>query len=141
MGDAGGKTRYRIRPPGQQRPEMLPLYDPNFPWSRFEAVCRALIAQMPTVQTVTHYGKAGDAQRGIDLVATLDDGSKWVFQCRQRKKVNRTQFEKAVKDTTYQADRYFSVVSCEAGAQVRDAAAKVPNWAGWDIRDVSHEAR
>lgn len=122
-------------------PELLPLADPNLPWARFEAFCRDLIFRLPGVEKAYVYGKPGDTQRGVDVIAELEDGTRWAFQCRQRKKVSVTQFDKAVKDTTYEADRYFLVASCVVGARVRDAAERLPTWDVWDVRDLSAKVR
>jgi len=132
---------YWVSPPVAPLPELLPLGDPNLPWERFEAFCRDLISRLPPVRNCYHYGKPGDRQRGIDLIAELEDGTKWAFQCRQRKRLGRPEVERAIAATTYRAHRYFLVSSCIAGVAVRDAAAEHPNWGIWDARDISQKVR
>src|SRR5467141_939910 len=94
------------------RPERLPLGDPNFSWERFEAFCRHFISSLPDVKQVHHYGKLGNRQRGIDLIATLTDGQQWVFQCKQYKRFSPAQVHTAVTKTTYQANRYILLLAC-----------------------------
>lgn len=132
---------YSVSPPVAPLPELLPLGDPNLSWERFEAFCRDLISRLPGVGTCYHYGKPGNWQRGIDLVCEREDGTRWVFQCRQRKKLTKGQVERAIGATTYRADRYFLVSSCIAGAAVRDVFAEHPNWEMWDARDISQKVR
>ena len=80
------KKAKSISPPVLARPEQLPLNDPNFSWEKFEAFCREFVSSLPDVEQVHHYGKRGNRQRGIDLVAKLRDGREWVFQCKRLEK-------------------------------------------------------
>jgi hypothetical protein len=130
-----------ISPPVLARPEQLPLSDPNFSWDKFEAFCREFVSSLPDIEQVHHYGKRGNRQRGIDLVAKLRDGRKWVFQCKQRKKFTPAQARKAVSATTYKADRYILLLTCEATIDVRDEIAKHSDWNLWDVRDISMKVR
>ena len=81
---------YTTPPPVTSLPEFLPLADPNLPWERFEAFCEELIARAHGVKKAYRYGRRGSAQRGIDIVADLDNGERWAFQCRQWKKFTKT---------------------------------------------------
>lgn len=123
------------------RPERLPLGDDNLSWEQFEAFCREFISSLPAVKEVHHYGKRGNRQRGIDLVAKLYDGKEWVFQCKQYKKFTDKQASKAVTDTTYKADHYILLLACEAGSNLRDEIKKHSDWSLWDVRDISLKVR
>ncbi len=122
-------------------PESLPLNDPNLPWERFEAFCEELISRLPGVKEAHRYGGRGSLQRGIDIVAYLDNGEKWAFQCRQWEKVTRADATKAIERTTYHADRFILTLSCQASSGVRDACGGHSNWDVWDVRDISRKVR
>ena len=74
---------YVMPPPVVPYPELLPLDAPNFTWDRFEAFCEELISRLPGVKETHRYGRRGSRQRGIDIFADLDNGERWVFQCKQ----------------------------------------------------------
>lgn len=135
------KKAKSVSPAVAVRPERLPLNDPNFSWEQFEAFCRHFVSSLPDVEQVHHYGKRGNRQRGIDLVAELSDGQEWVFQCKQHKRFTPAQVSKAVKDTIYKANRYFLLLACEATSEVRDEIKKHRDWTLWDVRDISMNIR
>lgn len=130
-----------ISAPVVTRPERLPLGDPNFSWEQFEAFCRDFICKYLGVEECHHYGKAGDIQNGIDLFVDLPNGERWTFQCRQVEKFTKGQAEETIRETTYKADRYHFLLSCEANKAVRDVADSTPNWDVWDVRDISGKVR
>jgi hypothetical protein len=130
-----------IFPPVDPRPENLPLNDPNWSWEGFEAFCRDLISQFGTTEIANPYGRKGDFQRGIDIIARLKDGTCWVFQCKQYKKFTEADVKKAIEKATYEANRYILLLSCEASAKVIDEINKHSNWECWDVRDISVKVR
>lgn len=130
-----------ISPPVNPRPENLPLNDHNWSWERFEAFCHDLISQFGTTEIANRYGRKGDFQKGIDIVARLTDGMCWVFQCKRYKNFTETNIKKAIRETTYEADKYILLLSCEASRKVRDEIDKHSNWECWDVRDISIEVR
>jgi hypothetical protein len=108
-----------VLPPVTPRPNQLPLNDPNWSWDRFEAFCLDLISQFAEVKNCHRYGKGGDFQRGIDIFADLDNGGRWVFQCKRYKKYTEGQAQKAIQTTTYPGNRYILLLSCEATSASR----------------------
>ena len=122
-------------------PESLPLNDPNLPWERFEAFCEELISRLPGVKETHRYGRSGSRQRGIDIVAYLDNGEMWAFQCRQWKKFTKTDATRAIEQTSYRADRFILILSCQATSGTRDACDGHPNWDVWDVGDISRKVR
>jgi hypothetical protein len=131
---------YRPPEPVTLAPECLPLNDRNLPWDRFEAFCRDLISRLPGTIRCYHYGKQGSKQFGIDLVAERADGQRWVYQCKKYLTYNEKQMQKAINDTTYKADKYHILVSCEVGTPVRDVC-EAAGWEIWDQRDISQKVR
>ena len=128
-------------PPVVPYPELLPLDDPNLPWERFEAFCEELISRLPGVKETHRYGRRGSNQRGIDIFAVLDTGERWAFQCRQWKKFTKTDASRAIRETTYPADRFILTLSRQATSGVRDACDGHPNWDVWDSGDISRKVR
>jgi hypothetical protein len=137
----GSKKPKSVSPAVLPRPERLPLSDPNFSWEQFEAFCRHFVSSLPEVEHVHHYGKRGNRQRGIDLVAKLRNGQEWVFQCKQHRRFTSAQASKAVSSTTYKAARYILLLACEATSEVRDEIKKHRDWSLWDVRDISINVR
>ena len=90
------KKRASAAPPVITRPDTLPLLDSQINWDRFERFIRHLIRLQPGVRDVKRYGKAGSKQKGIDLIATLENGDRWVFQCKQYSKYKLNDAKKAV---------------------------------------------
>ena len=132
---------YETPPPVAPHPEFLPLNDPNLPWDRFEAFCEELISKLPGVKEPHRYGRRGSRQRGIDIFADLDNGERWAFQCRQWKKFTKTDATRAIRETTYPADRFILTLSRQATSGVRDACDGHPNWDVWDVGDISRKVR
>ena len=128
-------------PPVAPHPEFLPLNDPNLPWDRFEAFCEELISKLPGVKEPHRYGRRGSRQRGIDIFADLNNGERWAFQCRQWKKFTKTDATRAIRETTYPADRFILTLSRQATSGVRDACDGHPNWDVWDVGDISRKVR
>lgn len=131
----------QLLPPVTLPPELLPLNDDNFHWERFEAFCRDLVSRLPGVKTCYRYGVQGNRQHGVDLIADMEDGSTWGLSCKQYKRFAKGQAASAVKATTYAADHYTLLLSCEATADVRDEVEQHPTWDVWDVGDVSRRVR
>jgi hypothetical protein len=125
--------------PGKQHEERLPLE--SLAWDAFEAFCLDFISRYLKTKECHHYGTQGDNQLGIDLVAELENGEKWAFQCKQWQKFNRSDAEKVIQETTYPADRYVLLLSREASRAVRDVIKAQPGWEVWDVRDISRKVR
>ena len=128
-------------PPVAPYPEFLPLDDPNLPWDRFEAFCEELISRLHSVKRAYRYGRRGSPQKGIDIVADLDNGERWAFQCRQWQKFTKTDATNAIQKTTYKADRFILMLSRQATSGVRDACDSHPAWDVWDVGDISRKVR
>ena len=139
--DPSAWQSYATPPPVVSYPEFLPLDDPNLPWDRFEAFCEELISGLPGVKETHRYGRSGSRQRGIDIVAYLKNGQRWAFQCRQWKKFTKTDAAKAIRETTYPADRFILTLSRQATSGVRDACDGHPDWDTWDVGDISRKVR
>ena len=133
------KRRLSVSPPVVVCPDVLPLLDSQLNWHRFEGFIRQLIGLLPGVRLVKRYGKQGSKQKGIDLIAILDNGERWVFQCKQYGSFKLNDAKKSVAEATYQADRYFLVIACQTDSTVHDFIEKQKKWELWDGERVSDE--
>lgn len=133
------KKRAAVPPPVIARPDTLPLLDSQLSWDRFERFIRHLIRLQPGVREVKRYGKAGSKQKGIDLIATLENEDRWVFQCKQYSKYKLDDAKKAVAKATYPAKKYFLVIACQTDSTVHDYIEVQKTWELWDVERVSDE--
>jgi hypothetical protein len=139
--EKSSQKRLFVSSPVVSTPELLPLNDPNFSWEKFEAFCEDLISKLPGVKECHRYGTRGSKQKGIDIYADLENGERWSFQCKQRRRFTAEQAKKAIKETTFKANKHFLLVSCVAGSPVRDVTSRRPKWDLWDVRDTSRKVR
>lgn len=98
-----------------------------------------MVCLLPGVRDVKRYGKSGSKQRGIDLIATLENGKRWVFQCKQYSTFKLADAKKAVGKTTYSANKYFLVIACQTDSTVHDYIEAQRDWELWDGERVSDE--
>ena len=130
-----------IPDPIEPRIDLLPLNHPEWEWKRFERFCLALVEALPDVRRAHLYGTRGQAQRGIDIVAELTDGSKRTYQCRKVQRFTLSSAKKTVKETTYEAAEHVIVTTCEVGTAVRDYIRELDGWEVWDIEDICRRVR
>jgi hypothetical protein len=129
-----------LKLPAKAHEECLPLE--GLAWDAFEAFCLDLIARLKKPQEIYHYGRQGDNQHGIDIVADLSNGEKWAFQCKQWQRFNRSDATKVIEQTKeFKADRYILLLSRVASVEVRNVIASHPTWEVWDVRDISQKVR
>ncbi|MCY4090681.1 MAG: restriction endonuclease [Caldilineaceae bacterium] len=139
--DRTGQQSDATPPPVVPNPEFLPLRDPNFSWERFEAFCEEFISRLPGVKETHRYGRTGSRQRGIDIIAYLENGEKWAFQCKQKQRFTETDATRAIQQTSYSADFFVLTLSCQATSGVRDVCENYPDWDVWDVGDISRKVR
>jgi hypothetical protein len=137
------------RPPIVSRKQRLPFHDPAFSWDTFEDFfCAFLNEGLVIFETVNGkseprrvisarpFGRKGDKQFGIDVVAEMDHGETWEFQCKHYKSWSPSQTAKALSAYKRQATRRFLVVTREVSEACRDVVRKHPAWEIWDSRDI-----
>lgn len=129
-----------LKLPAKAHEECLPLE--GLAWDAFEAFCLDLIARLIKPQEIYHYGTQGDNQRGIDIVADLNNGEKWAFQCKQWQQFKKGDATKVIEQAKeFEADRHILLLSRVAGVEVRNVIASNPAWEVWDVRDISQKVR
>ena len=139
--DPTKQQNYVTPPPVEPDLEFLPLNDANLHWERFEAFCEDFISRLPGVQETHRYGGPGSSQKGVDIIAYLDNGKKWAFQCKQKQRFTKTDATRAIQQTSYVADSFILMLSRRATSGVRDACDIEPDWDVWDVGDISRKVR
>jgi hypothetical protein len=133
------KRQISVSPPVVVSPDVLPLLDSQVTWNGFEKFIRQLIGLLPRVRQVKRYGKLGSKQKGIDLIAIMENDERWVFQCKQYSSFKLKDAEESVAKATYQADKYFLIIACQADSTVHDFIEKQKKWELWDGERLSDE--
>ena len=136
---AGHHVPVTASPPVDARLRLLPLNDLEISWEQFQTFSQAFVAAQPEVQKAEAYGRHGDPQDGIDIVAFLKDGDERTYQCRQRRRFSLANAMETIADTNRpQATEHVIIVACEVGKKVRDHIHSLrPKWDILDITDVS----
>ena len=126
--------------PAKVHEECLPLE--GLAWDAFESFCLDLVARFLKPQEIYHYGTQGNNQEGVDIVAHLNNGEKWAFQCKQWQRFNLSDATKVIERAKgFEADRYILLLSRAASVEVRKVLANSPKWEVWDVRDISQKVR
>lgn len=135
-------ARYEIPPPVESRQQVLPLGDIS--WENFERLCARLITKDGAIFDCHRYGKPGEEQQGIDILARRwIDGQlqKWVYQCKRYTSFSVSDVAKAVSAFKYEADYYVILLSAVASTDVRDEVSRHPNVQLWDREDISRKLK
>jgi hypothetical protein len=110
-------------------------------WEQFEQFLLALLDALPEVTSANRYGAPGDDQEGIDHEIAFVNGTTGAAQCRQRRRFGKPEFDEAVSDNKYAADRHIVATSAVATQPARKAAAATPGWELWDVDDIGLKLR
>lgn len=142
------------RPPLQPMRQSLPFHDSAFGWDTFEDFfCDFLNAQPEFVINdgageirrrvirARPFGRKGDKQRGIDLLAEVDGGEVWDFQCKHVKKWTPAQTRKAITAYKRDAPRRFLLVTCEVSEECQNIVKSTLGWEIWDGREINRRFR
>ena len=87
------------------------------------------------------YGRPGDAQEGIDLLADVRGGEVWDFQCKHVKSWTPEQTRKAIAAYGRDAARRFLLITCDVSEECHRVIAEHPGWALWDMREINRRFR
>ena len=138
-----GVPAREVQPPVIPRPQVLPFN--QLSWENFERLCTRLVASDGEVEDCHRYGVRGDFQAGIDILAhrRTDGGGieRWCYQCKRWKKMTPGELRKIVDKFSFPADQYVVLVSFEAGADLRDVVADLPEVDLWDAEDISGQLK
>lgn len=126
--------------PSKRDENLLPLA--SLAWDAFESFSLDFIARFLKPKDIYHYGTQGDDQEGVDIVADLQNGEKWAFQCKQWQKFNKSDAIKVIQQAQgFEANRLILLLSRVASVEVRKVIADDPRWELWDVRDISQKVQ
>jgi hypothetical protein len=135
----GPPARDEIEPPVISRPQVLPFN--GLSWENFERLCTRLIATGGEVVDCHRYGRRGDPQAGIDILAhrRTPEGAleRWGYQCKRWQAMTTSDLRCIVDEFACPADRYVVLISLEASADLRQVVADLPHVDLWDAEDLS----
>jgi hypothetical protein len=132
-----------VKAPVTPRPQVLPFN--QLSWENFERLCTRLVASDGDIMDCHRYGKRGDFQAGIDILAhrrTAEGGlERWCYQCKRWQRMTPGDLHQIVDDFSFPADRYVVLISLEASADLRNVVADHENVDLWDAEDISRELK
>ncbi|MEY4485091.1 MAG: hypothetical protein RL693_2543, partial [Verrucomicrobiota bacterium] len=132
----------------------------GFGWDNFERFCGAYMVSGTSLPNLSlsndgpirlrildavRYGTAGAKQKGIDFLATMENRSTWVLQCKHMPKFGKTDAEKAIKkaEEEFGPQNPARYLLWATGTVSPDALDFVhqhhPNWTLWDGERISNE--
>jgi hypothetical protein len=142
------------RPPVQPHRQQLPFRDSAFGWDTFEDFFCDFLNAQPVItiseagkeirQRVIRarpYGRKGDNQHGIDLIAEMEGGETWEFQCKHYKTWGPEQTRRAIGTYERSATRKFLLVTRETSEECFEVVASHEGWALWDSREIDRRFR
>ncbi len=94
------------------------------------------------IEANTYAAGSGRSQEGVDLIAKVEGGETWAFQCKRHKKWSPAQTKAAIaKATDFPAQHYFLLVACDPGEGVQKVIAAHPTWSFWNLDRICAEFR
>jgi transcriptional regulator with XRE-family HTH domain len=108
----------------------------------FERLIEDIVRHLyPEARDIRRAGKTGHSQSGVDLLAVLPDGRRYVFQCKRVTRFGPADVHKAVRAQTQPAERNHLVLSRVASPQTAEALRAFPDWTLWDKEDIGRLIR
>jgi len=135
-------SRTDITAPVESRPQTLPLH--QLTWGNFERLCARVIAAESAVFECHRYGKPGEDQSGIDILARRwaeGQVERWAYQCKKYARFTAKDVHSAIQSLELEADFYVLLISSGVGRAVRDAATSSPTLQIWDEEDLSRRLK
>jgi len=131
-----------VPPPVSPHLQVLPFNDLS--WENFELLCARLVAREADIVDSHRYGKEGEAQHGIDILAERRSGERverWAYQCKRYTRYTVSDLHKALDKFAFDADFFVIMLSCRAGKALRDIMAEQPGKYLWDAEDLSRKLK
>lgn len=129
-------------PPVETRLQVLPFND--LPWEKFEQLCARLVQTEQAIFDCYRYGKPGEEQSGVDILARRwVEGrvEKWAFQCKRYSRYTASDAQQALDSFHFPADHFVLCLSLLASKDVRDIVAQRPIAQLWDTEDLSRRLK
>lgn len=131
------KTAIRITKPVFSGPDVLPFLDKALSWSKFERFSRHFLELLYPRSSISLYGRAGNKQKGIDLLVQDSKSALAIVQCKQYSKYSLSNFRAAKKALKVKAKKKILFLACEADVKLRDEVLRDPSWEVWDCNDLT----
>lgn len=131
-----------LQPPVETLQQILPLE--QLSWENFERLCARLIASESAVFECYRYGKLGEEQSGIDILARKWLNGRveiWVYQCKKYTHFTESDAQKAIQALKYETEHFVILTSTVASKAVRDVVSKNPITQIWDAEDLSRHLK
>ena len=93
------------------------------------------------IEANSYAAGSGRADKGVDLIAKVEGGETWAFQCKRVKNWDVKKCATVVQKATYPAQHYFLLVACDPHQDVQDFMAQFPNWSFWNLERICQEFR
>lgn len=131
----------------------LPFSDLGFSWSTFElffcdflnagTVLQQSDGSQKRIISAERYGRPGDKQNGIDIVATMEGGSKWVFQCKHFRSTpfGPSEANTVIEKCSFDAERYFIVITKEVSEACKNGVRAHSKWDIWGPEKITRAFR
>lgn len=123
-------------PPSEPNQPLLPFDREGFNFRDFERFCLRWIKALPDVASAEAYGRPGDRQDGIDIVAQLHNGKERSYQCRKVKQFGPKAAETAIAEDVYGADEHVIVTACAISSKTRKIFRGLSDWKIQDVEDI-----
>ncbi|MEI6621837.1 MAG: helix-turn-helix domain-containing protein [Actinomycetes bacterium] len=123
------------------RPMLTQLPLDNLTPGDFENFCCDLFQLLLPRAQVSRFGGAGHKQDGIDLVAELQDGTRYAYQCKRHQTFGPAAVAAAAEAADFPASRHHLLLSRTASPEARKAVARLDCWFLYDREDLSRMVR
>ncbi len=133
------KTTAGTDPPVAPSAPELPLG--HLTWEGFQRFCTDFISALRDVEEAHEYGRLGDPQQGIDILAKMNDGNTATYQCRRVKKFYPSSARKVINETRVKADHHYILITKLASTKLRQTMRRRRKWTLWDAEDISRTVR
>jgi hypothetical protein len=142
-----------FRPPVLPNRQNLPFHDSAFTWDTFEDFFYDFLNAQPVIVlndagqeirkrviSARIFGRKGDSQHGIDLLAEMEGDEVWDFQCKHYKEWGPQNTRDAISAYERKAPRRFLLVTREVSQACFGVVAH-PGWNLWDAREINGRFR
>jgi len=134
--------------------EHLRLKLPDLPWELFERFFLHFLnagislsieregvrVERRIIEANLYAAGTGRKDDGVDLVARVEGGETWAFQCKRVKRWDEGKTKVAIATASgFPAQHYFLLVACEPHQKVQKLIGQHPNWSFWDLDRICIE--
>lgn len=132
----------------------LPFQDSAFTWDTFEDFFCDFLNAQPVILVnddgselrrkvirARPFGRKGDNQYGIDLLADMEGGEVWDFQCKHYKEWGPADTRDAIGTYQRNATRHFLLITRAVSEKCHEIIKNSPGWELWDAPEINRRFR